>query len=155
MSIGDNMDSKHAPTGCPNGRGDALAQLERQLIYVVDDEKAVGDIIALLFQLQGFQTCLFEKPELALKAFVQAKPRPGLLVTDYVMHPINGMELIAQCLIIEPGLKTILISGNVGEDVLHRHAAQPDAFIRKPFVPKILMTTAHKLLSLPFQERKG
>jgi DNA-binding NtrC family response regulator len=148
MSAFIETGQKTSTVSCEQGA--PLARTENPLVYIVDDEKSVGEIVELLFQLQGYRTRLFFKPELALEAFKKDEQAPNLLVTDYVMSPINGMELIAHAVKIDPKLKTILISGNVGEDVLQGHSIKPGVFIRKPFVPDVLMNAARKLLSTAY-----
>jgi len=39
---------------------------------------------------------VFRDPEVALQTYTAATPRPDLLITDYAMHTMNGMELIEQ-----------------------------------------------------------
>jgi CheY-like chemotaxis protein len=62
-----------------------------------------------------------------------------VLLTDYVMPGMNGMELIITARTKVEGLKTILFSGQVKEDILGSFAVQPDRFIGKPFQPKVLL----------------
>ena len=115
-------------------------------IYVVDDEPLIGEVLHTFFQMGGYPTALFTDPEAALHGFQNAHPRPRLLVTDYVMSPMNGMELLAHCLKTEPKLKSIVISGNVGEDVLLRHPVRPDRFVHKPFQTAKLLKTVASLI---------
>ena len=103
------------------------------LIYVVDDESMVGDLVATVLEMAGYQISLFRKPAEALKAFIAANPRPALLLTDFNMDGLNGMELIEQCKRVQPTLKTILCSGTVGMEITQRYLVKPDFFIRKPF----------------------
>ena len=62
------------------------------------------------------------------------------------MSPMNGMELLAHCLETEPQLKSIVISGNVGEDELLHHPIRPDRFVRKPFQTTKLLKTVASLI---------
>jgi two-component system, cell cycle sensor histidine kinase and response regulator CckA len=117
------------------------------LIYVVDDEPLVGGVVETILQMDGFNTQCFLSPEVAMKAFEQADPRPQLLVTDFVMGAVNGMELIDHCLRLDPFLKTVLYSGNVGEEIMRNYLVQPDRFVSKPFHPKQLSGVVRDLLS--------
>ena len=116
-------------------------------IYVVDDEPMVGELVATVLEMDGYQTSLFRNPAEALKAFITANPRPALLLTDFVMDGLNGMELIESCKRTQPTLKTILYSGNVGAEIIQRYAFKPDFFIRKPFHPKTLLDTVRLVLA--------
>jgi DNA-binding NtrC family response regulator len=119
----------------------------KSLIYVVDDEPMVGGVVETILQMDGFNTQYFLSPEAAMKAFEIADPRPELLVTDFVMGAVNGMELIDHCLRLDPFLKTVLYSGNVGEEIMRNYLVQPDRFVSKPFHPKQLSGVVRDLLS--------
>jgi DNA-binding NarL/FixJ family response regulator len=67
-------------------------------------------------------------------------------VTDFVMMPFNGMELIERCKQIEPSLKTFLFSGRVDERVSAQYAVKPDIFLSKPLQLSILSETLRSLL---------
>jgi DNA-binding NtrC family response regulator len=98
-------------------------------------------------EMTGLKPVVFQNPASLWDAFLAAQPRPRLLVTDYVMRPFNGMELIERCKGLEPNLKTILFSGSVDESISARHAVQPDHFFRKPLKLQILMEAVRSLLS--------
>ena len=115
-------------------------------IYVVDDEPMVGELVATVLEMAGFQIKQFIHPAEALEAFIAANPRPALLMTDFVMPDLNGMQLIENCKQTQPTLKTILFSGNVGAEVIQRYQVKPDFFIRKPFHPKNLVDVVRSVL---------
>ncbi|MCL5096502.1 MAG: response regulator [Candidatus Omnitrophica bacterium] len=116
------------------------------LIYVIDDELSVGEAIKMVLESEGYRTRFFVDPALALSKFKAAEPRPRLLVTDYVMTPINGMELIDRCLKIDSTLKTILISGSVSSEIASLYQAKPSFFLSKPFSPNELSSAVAALL---------
>ncbi|HOW64969.1 MAG TPA: response regulator [Candidatus Paceibacterota bacterium] len=116
------------------------------VIYVVDDEPMVGEVVQILLQMEGFEPKLFQDPAVALMDFLSANPRPSLLITDFVMGSMNGMELIDNCKRIQPDLKTILFSGNVGEKITSSYSVKPDRFVSKPFQPKVLIEVIRSLL---------
>ena len=115
-------------------------------LYIVDDEAMIGEVVEAILRLEGFDPCFFSDPELALRTFQEEKSKPELLLTDFLMHPINGMELIQRCKQEDPGLKTILYSGNVGEEIINYYAIKPDRFLAKPFLPKALIELVQNVL---------
>jgi DNA-binding NtrC family response regulator len=123
------------------------APLEVATIFIVDDEPMVGEVVDAVLKMAGYQTRLFQDPVSALRAFAEAHPRPRLLLTDFAMGELNGMELISRCLRAEPRLRTILFSGHVDETILKQYAVQPDCFLQKPLPPKALADTVHALLA--------
>jgi CheY-like chemotaxis protein len=116
------------------------------LIYVVDDQEMVVMVVQELLKLQNFPTRAFQDPQEALQAFVEADPKPQLLLTDYVMEQMNGMELIDRCKQIDPNLKTILYSGSVGSEIMEDYGAKPDRFLGKPFKPTVLIAMVNEVL---------
>jgi DNA-binding NtrC family response regulator len=117
-------------------------------IYLVDDDPALGELVASILEMEGYQIKQFTQPTEALKTFITANPRPVLLLTDFVMPDLNGMELIEQCKRTQPALKTILCSGYVNAEVILRYQFKPDYFFRKPFDPKILVDVVRSVLEV-------
>src|SRR5687767_1862010 len=115
-------------------------------IYAVDDETIIGAMIEAVLAGEGYRLKVFSDPAALLADFQSANPRPKIIITDYFMGSMNGMELLARCKQLDPGVKIILLSGTVGEDFVHEHAAQPDKFLQKPFAPKALIHIVRDLL---------
>ena len=107
----------------------------RPLIFVVDDEPMLLSLTAILLEQAGYETRTFPDAILALRAFNSAEPRPALIVTDYAMHSMTGIDLIRECRRIVPQQKTILISGTIDESVYAHVTAKPNRFLAKPFGP--------------------
>ena len=117
------------------------------LVYVVDDEPMVGDVVQAILKLGGFESVLFADPKTAFQAISEANPKPTLLLTDFQMPQMTGRELIQHCKKVHPALKTILYSGNVQEDTVAFYPARPDRFLRKPFSPKTLIDMVQAVLA--------
>lgn len=101
----------------------------------------------MVLAFEGYQTQIFQNPVLALQALTAANPRPKLLITDFAMAGLNGLQLIEQCLKLEPALKTILISGNISQETVRQFPTKPDHFLFKPFPPKLLAGLVADLLA--------
>jgi CheY-like chemotaxis protein len=123
------------------------ARTDEILVYVVDDEVMIGDVVQMILRSAGYKAKYFEDPAQAWAAFVREQSKPALLLTDYRMAPINGMELIERCKQAHPELKTILYSGNASEQVIQQSSAKPDAFLRKPFLPRTLLNLLRSTLN--------
>jgi CheY-like chemotaxis protein len=108
------------------------------LIYIVDDEPMVLELAAVILEPLGYTIATFRAPENALQAFRAAESPPVLLVTDYAMHAMNGLELIVACREIRPEQKVLLISGTVGQEVFRDAPVKPNRFLAKPFQSKQL-----------------
>jgi CheY-like chemotaxis protein len=100
-------------------------------VFVVDDEPLLLELATLTLEPFGYKVHTFTNPELALREF--AATRPDLVVTDYAMGRMSGMDLIRECRRIHPGQKIILISGTVDEFVFADARVRPDRFLCKPY----------------------
>jgi CheY-like chemotaxis protein len=105
----------------------------KALIYVVDDEAMLLELAKVILAPLGYQVQTFRDPDSALQSYTKASPRPSLVITDYSMHNMTGMDLIKECRRLEPQQKIILISGTVGEEVFHDSPVKPDYFLTKPY----------------------
>jgi DNA-binding NtrC family response regulator len=122
--------------------------VDAKLIYVVDDEAMIGDVVQIILRTEGYRSKFFQDPEQAWSALTRDETKPALLLTDYVMRPMNGLELIERCKRVQPGLKTILYSGNAGDSAIHQSPVKPDAFLRKPFLPRTLLSLLRSTLNV-------
>jgi CheY-like chemotaxis protein len=103
------------------------------LIYLVDDEPMLLELAGAILEMKGYRTERFQDPKAALQAYRSANPRPDLLMTDYAMHAMNGMELMGQVRQMEPRQKILLVSGTVAEDIYLESNVKPDGFLAKPY----------------------
>lgn len=117
------------------------------LIFVVDDQQTIGWVVEGILNLYNYRVNYFEDPREALRALQKADPKPQLLLTDYAMGPMNGLELIRQCKEIHPGLRCVLYSGSVSSEIIREGDTCPDEFLGKPFQANELIQTVQKALS--------
>ena len=62
----------------------------RPLVFAVDDEPMLLELVVLVLEPLGFRVRTFRDPATALRAFALANPRPAVIVTDYAMHTITA-----------------------------------------------------------------
>jgi CheY-like chemotaxis protein len=117
------------------------------LIYVVDDEPMLLELASAILEPLGYTVETFRSAESALDAFKAAEPPPALLITDYAMHEMTGLDLVAACRQIQPKQKALLVSGTVEEDIYHNAAMKPDRFLAKPYQAKQLIDAVETLLA--------
>lgn len=127
-------------------RNSPAAPDQSQLIVVVDDEPMVGELVQTIFSLEGMDSRVFQDPLEALRELRGWPGPPALLLTDFRMPGMNGMELIQGAKRRFPRLKTVLFSGNVDESIQDEYPLRADAFIRKPFYPQLLLDTVKQVL---------
>lgn len=81
---------------------------------MVDDEKPYLDFLAaMLVGGCGWDVRIFDRPRAALAALPEFDV--GVIVTDYFMPEMNGIEFIRAATAICPGVPFILISGHAAE----------------------------------------
>jgi len=105
------------------------------LIYLVDDQPVLLDLAEMSLQADGYDFKKFLDPESALESFLKARTKPALLITDYAMGKMNGLELIEKCKAVKPDLKSILISGTAGAEIVLESPVHVDRFMGKPYQP--------------------
>lgn len=103
----------------------------RPTVFIVDDEVLLLDLAEALLAPLNCNVRKFANPEEALREFPKAAP--VVVVTDYAMGRMNGMDLIRECRRLNPHQKAILISGTVDGEVFAGAPVKPDAFIAKPY----------------------
>ena len=117
------------------------------LIYIVDDEALLVDLAEASLAPAGYAVKKFVDPEAALKTFARARPKPDVLVTDYAMGKMNGLELLEKCREQNPELKCVLISGTVGAELVLNASVKVDRFVGKPYQPENLLELVRRVLA--------
>ncbi len=116
------------------------------LIYVVDDEPMLLELAAVVLEPHGYRIETYRDPSAALRAYEAASPRPALVITDYAMHQMNGMDLIMGCKKLQPSQKILLVSGTVSETIYHNSSQKPDRFLAKPYQANQLIELVREMI---------
>ncbi len=108
-AAGADADGAGTPLPAPAGEG-------RRVLYVDDDEVMVIMVERLLERI-GWQVAVCHDAGHAL-ALVTADPaRFEVVVTDYNMPEMSGLELAAQLLRLRPGLAVVITSGYIADSL--------------------------------------
>src|SRR5690349_9080612 len=101
-------------------------------VYVVDDEEAVGDSIAMLLRTVGLPAQVYRDPRRFLEEY--RPEHPGCLVLDIRMPQLGGLEVQAELQRRNATLPVIFITGH-GDVPMAVQAMRAGAvdFIQKPF----------------------
>jgi two-component system, response regulator YesN len=114
-------------------------------VFVVDDEPMLLDMAVMILESLNFRVRTFRDPRMALAEYSAANPPPAVIVTDYAMNAMNGMDVIRECKRIHPEQKTILLSGTVNESVYTNASIKPDRFLAKPYQLSDFIATVQML----------
>ena len=112
-------------------------------IFVVDDEQMLLDLALAILQPLGFDVRTFNDPRKALKEYPAA--RPQVIVTDYAMGAMNGLDLVQECRRIDPKQRMVLLSGTVDESIFEGLPQKPDRFLVKPYAIHEFVETIRSL----------
>ncbi|HEY1661254.1 MAG TPA: response regulator [Verrucomicrobiae bacterium] len=114
-------------------------------IFVVDDEPLLLDLAKTVLNPLGYNLRLFTNPAEALAEYPAAKP--AIVITDYAMDGMTGLDVLRECRRINPRQKVILLSGTVDESIFNSEPAKPDLFLAKPYQVRELVLAVKKLLN--------
>lgn len=105
---------------------------ERMTVFIVDDDAAVRDAVALLLSLRGYRTASFACAEDFLRACDPAWA--GCVVADIKMPGMSGLELQAEMACRGIELPVLIMTGH-GDVSAARAAFRARAvdFLEKPF----------------------
>jgi len=129
-----------------NLKGSKIVKARKPLIFLVDDQPMLLDLAEISLQSGDYALKKFLDPEEALDAFLKSRTKPDLLITDYALGKMNGLELIERCKAAKPDLKTILVSGTAGAEIVLESAVKVDRFVGKPYQPTGLAELVQRVL---------
>lgn len=118
-----------------------------RVVFVVDDEAMLLDLAGMVLKSAGFEVRTFRDPRRALAEYAAAEPPPRVVITDFAMGGMNGLDLIRECRRLHPKQKIILISGTVDESIYDDDETKPDSFLGKPYDSEELVNAVEKLAS--------
>ena len=94
----------------------------RHVVYI-DDYEAMVFLVGRLLRKQGYTVSSFTSGEQAL-AWLRHEAGPvDIVVTDHNMPGMSGVEVAAAVAQCRPGLRTVLITGHLSDEVLAQAAA--------------------------------
>ena len=109
----------------PQGRG--------QRILLVDDEPAVARSTQLVLERIGYTVEVFLQPVAALQHFTASPQAFDLVIVDFQMPVMNGLELARQIFTLRPTIPLLVASGfapNMTEEKLRESGVR--GLLRKP-----------------------
>ena len=123
----------------PAGKGET--------IIIAEDEPQVREIMRFLLQENGYKIIEAENGEDAVRKFKENIGTVPLVLLDVIMPVKNGREAYEEIKGIEPGIKTIFMSGYT-DDIISKNGMLEEGFdfISKPINPDTLMRKIRDVL---------
>jgi CheY-like chemotaxis protein len=112
-------------------------------ILLCDDDHDVRRFLGELLRSNGYLVREAGSAEAAFR-ILEDSTTMDLLIVDYAMPGINGLEIIREAWRQRPSLKTLLITGDASA-VPDRSSGAP--ILRKPFKPAELSQTVAAILA--------
>ena len=120
----------------------------KETILLVEDEKAIRDMVALGLQLYGYRVIEAANGPEAVKRWEQHSGEIDLLFSDMRMPGgLTGIDLLEQFKRAKPGLKGVISSGYSEEILKLQDRTTPGlAYLPKPYTVKVLAGTVRNCL---------
>ena len=101
---------------------------------MVEDDEIVLDITSMALSMLGFKVLTARDGVEAVEVFRQHQEEIRLVLTDFAMPRMNGLETLNALRRIAPGIPVILASGYSEEQIMEiTHPERPHAFLGKPY----------------------
>jgi len=115
-------------------------------IMVIDDEKIVCDMTKMTLQQEGYEVETFLNAAPALERLKEEKF--DVVITDYKMKGIDGMEVLKTVKNLYPGTKVIMITAFANLDAaIEALRADVHDFFPKPVKIKELKASVERALN--------
>jgi two-component system, cell cycle sensor histidine kinase and response regulator CckA len=117
---------------------------EPPTILIVDDEPAIRRFVRLLLTRNGYGVAEAASAAEALSLCEQPPGTIHLLLTDFRMPGLNGVELVARVMARHPQIKVLFMTGFAAD--LVSEAGFGVSFLAKPFTEQELIATIRQAL---------
>ena len=118
---------------------------------MVDDEKDILDLFSEYLTSNGFNTISFDNPVKAIKYFYQNPNNCSLVITDYKMPQMSGIDLIKKIKEKDTSykIKTIIISAFIKDNIPYdkSYITTVDKILEKPIYLDRLKNEVQELIS--------
>jgi two-component system NtrC family response regulator len=120
---------------------------DRLRILIVDDDSPIRKLLYRILEDGGYDVVSAASGAEGLAIFHRSSPAVDLLITDYNMPEMNGLELGRKCTAIHSDLPVLHISGAPPDEALGAELRKPRRrFLGKPFRRDELLRTCKEML---------
>ena len=120
-------------------------------ILLIDDEKDILDLFSEYLKSNGVNTIPFDNPVKAIKYFYQNPNNCSLVITDYKMPQMSGIDLIKKIKEKDTNykIKTIIISAFIKDNIPYdkSYITMIDKILEKPIYLDRLKNEVQELIS--------
>ena len=135
------METMTPPPGEVNGR---------KTILVIEDEEPVRGMLLMRLDNLGYNTIAAADGEEGVSVFSAHSNEIDLVLLDFLMPRMNGVEAFEKLINIKPDVKVILSSGYTEDDVWKSFLGKrPAGFLNKPYKAEAVKDELDRLLGTP------
>ena len=117
-------------------------------VAIIDDEPDLAYLFKeALSQIDGAEVFAFTDPSLALEHFKANHQNYMVIISDYRMPTMTGMELLSKIKDVNPAVTRILMSAFEIQDELFQEYKCVDKFLQKPVLMTALIDEVRKLIT--------
>ncbi len=123
---------------------------QRKIIFVVDDDDDLREVIAWVMEKEGFEVRSFSSPKDVLYMLTQTHLNPDLLIVDFHLDEINGCELVKRIRKLTGlnELPAVLITASPLDVETTEERDLTGEIITKPVNLEGLVMTAEKMIAI-------
>ena len=115
-----------------------------QTILVVEDDRLNRELISKVLRQEGYQVLEACDGNIALK-ILEVLPC-DLVITDFLMPMLNGIEFVDQLRSLKPQMPIIFITGYLSAISDKKIVDEVTEVLAKPFEPHVLRSSVRRLL---------
>jgi CheY-like chemotaxis protein len=131
-----------------NGAAAEIPRGDGESILYVDDESALCRLVELSLMQCGYHGVAKSDPVEALRLFVESPGRFKVVITDFTMANMSGMDLVSRIREMSPSTPVVLTTGYTGNlDVPALNAAGVTEVLAKPFNRQTLAQCLHRVIA--------
>ena len=117
-------------------------------VAVIDDEADLAYLFReALNQIDGIKVFAFTDPLLALEHFKANRQNYRVVISDYRMPTMTGMELLSKTKDVSPAVTRIMMSAFEIQDELFNECKCVDKFLQKPVLIVDLINEVRTLIT--------
>jgi len=117
-------------------------------IAIIDDEPDLAYLFKeALSQIDSVQVFAFTDPLLALEHFQANHQNYSVIISDYRMPTMTGMELLSKIKDVNPAVTRIMMSAFEIQDELFQEYDCVDKFLQKPILMTDLINEVRMIVS--------
>ena len=129
---------------------------KRELVMIVDDEDFVTLLAQRVLTDEGYRIVTARDGFQAIEIYRKLKDQISLIILDFTMPVMDGSDVFAELLQINPGVPVVLSSGFAEQERLRSMLARGlRGFIPKPYTQQKLLTQIRSTLDALHTERTG